>query len=190
MLLVGRAIKSINLNQLLKRVINFSGVWAGSLIAPTKACSDPVWQVLDLLTDERYGLGMPLSKIDLPSLYEASVYNNEKINNGFGGVERRYQCNIQLQSKESAWDVINAFCSACNMKPYYAEGKIFFWQDRPGSVVRQFTQADVEEGRFIYTSTAVKSRYTVGIAVWNDPKDFYRRTVEIYEDVVGIEKYG
>jgi predicted phage tail protein len=175
------------------RGLNFSGTWDGQFITPTKACSDPVWQLYDLLTNRRYGLGkyIPDLMIDKWSLYEISRYNNQMVATGQGSQqERRYRCNVQLQSKESAWNVLGAFCSACNMKAYYAEGTIFFWQDRPGDTVRQFTQADIENGEFVYSTTAVRSRYTVAMVSWNDPKDFYRRNIETVEDPTGIERYG
>lgn len=175
------------------RGLNFDGPWDGQFnFVPGKACSDPVWQLYDLLTNGRYGLRryIPRASIDIWSLYEISRYNNQMVPNGQGGNERRYRCNVQLQSKEGAWNVLNAFCSACNMKAYYAEGTIYFWQDRPGDVVRQFTQADVENGEFIYSTTAVRSRYTVALVSWNDPKDFYRRNVETVEDPEGIDRYG
>lgn len=176
----------------LDRGLNFSGTWNGTFTTPTRACSDPCWHIYDLLTNTRYGVGryIPADRVDVYSLYAASVYNNQMVNNGFGGTERRFQCNTMLQSKESAWEVLNAFCSACNMKIYVSEGKIRFWQDRPGDVVRQFTQADVEDGKFVYSSTAVRSRYTTVMVIWNDPKDFYRRAVEPVEDKVGIARYG
>jgi predicted phage tail protein len=174
------------------RGLNFSGTWNGTFTTPTKACSDPCWHLYDLLTNTRYGVGRYISadRIDVYSLYAASVYNNQMVPNGFGGTERRFQCNTMLQSKESAWEVINAFCSACNMKAYVSEGKIRFWQDRPGDVVRQFTQADIEDGKFVYSSTAVRSRFTSIMVIWNDPKDFYRRAVEPVEDKAGIARYG
>jgi predicted phage tail protein len=175
------------------RGLTFTGTWDGTLKATVRACSDPVWQLYDLLTHDRYGLGRYLkrpNRLDLWSLYAASRHNNEMVPNGFGGQERRYRCNTVIQSKESAWEVINAFCGACNMKAYYAEGTVFFWQDRPGDAVRQFTQADVENGEFTYASTAVRSRYTVALVTWNDPKDYYRKAVETVEDPLGIGKYG
>jgi predicted phage tail protein len=174
------------------RGLNFTSPWDGTLITTPYASADPVWQLYDLLSHKRYGLGkyINVAQIDLWSLYSASVYNNEMVANGFGGFERRYTCNTMIQSKESAWEVINAFCGACNMKAYYADGNVSFWQDTPGPVIRQFTQADIENGDFVYASTAVRSRYTVALVTWNDPKDFYKRAIETVEDPVGIAKYG
>jgi predicted phage tail protein len=172
--------------------LNYSGVWNGGFYNPGKACSDPAWQLYDLMTNKRYGLGRKLTpdRIDKYSLYACSQRNNELIQDGLGGVERRYRCNTVLQSREKAWDVIGTFCSAFHAKPYWRNGKICFWQDRPGDVVQQFTQADVVDGDFIYSSTAVRTRFTVACITWFNPKNFFEREVEVVEDPEGIERYG
>lgn len=172
--------------------LTFSGTWDGTLYKPNKATSDPAWQLLDILTNERYGLGRYLktSQIDTWSLYECSVYNNEMVPDGFGNQERRYSCTTQVQGKQKAWEVINAFCSAFKAKPYWINGGISFWQDRPGNAVRQFTNADVENGDFKYSSSALRSRFTRALVTWNDPGNFYKRVVEPYDDVAGINRIG
>jgi predicted phage tail protein len=188
----GRRVKvPSNATVMNNRGLNFSGTWDGTLITPDRACADPVWQLYDLLTNKRYGFGRYIEEalIDKTSLYACSRYNNETITTPLGYSERRYSCNTQLQSAEKAWDLINAFCSACHMKPYWADGTVKFWQDRPGTVIRQFTQADIS-GRFVYSSTAIRARFTVARITWNDPEDSYQRAVETVEDIEGINKYG
>lgn len=171
---------------------DFALQWDNTLKAISIACCDPVWQLYDLLTNTRYGLGRYLSEsmIDKNSFFECSEYNNQTIPNGFGGSERRYSCSVQLQTKEKAWDVISTFCSAFQAKPYWANGKLRLWQDRPTPIVKQFTQADVEDPGFVYASTAVRSRFTVCLVSWMDPDDHYQRAVEPVEDPEGIELYG
>lgn len=160
--------------------LDFSGQWDGSFVTPSKACSDPVWQLYDILTNERYGLKRYLGRaeIDKWALYEASAHNNEKVPDGYGGRERRYSCTTVLQSKQRAYDVINYFCSACHLKPFWANGMLTFWQDRPGEVVRQFTNADVKDGQFKYSETALRTRYTDALVTWNNPENLFRREVE------------
>jgi predicted phage tail protein len=182
-----------NLSVAADRGLNFvSTTWDGTFSLPLKACADPAWILYALLTNRRWGLGryIDASQVDKWSLYQCCLYNNEFISDGLGGVERRYQCHTQIQTKEKAIDVINAVASCANIKPYWAEGVVKFWQDRPGVVVKQFSQADVEDGVFIYGSTAVRNRYTTALVTWNDPNNFYERAVEPVEDPDGIERYG
>lgn len=174
------------------RRLTFNGEWDGSFVNPGKAVNDPIWQLYALLTNERWGMGNYVDNgfIDKWSLYECSRYNNRLVDDGLGGQEARYQCSTVLQTKEKIYDVINALCSSCNVKPYWSGGKLRFWQDRPGNVIQQFSQADVEDGDFVYSTTAVRTRFTVCYVTWNDPDDFYRQTVEIVEDADGIARYG
>ncbi len=173
------------------RGLTFSGSWDGTFITPSRACADPTWQLYDILTNKRYGLGRYIDRslIDRWSLYRCSVYNNRLIPTGLGYSDRRYSCNIQIQSTEKAWEVINAFCSAFHAKPFWSGGVVQFWQDRPTPIIRQFTQADIT-GRFTYARTAARARYTVARVTWSDPEDYYQRAVETVEDVEGINRYG
>jgi predicted phage tail protein len=171
--------------------LSFSGTWDGTLYKPTKACSDPAWQLYYLMTDSVAGMGKRIKPhhIDLPSLYACSVYNNQGVPNGNGGYEPRFLCNVLLQGKQKATEVLDAFCSAFHAKHYWAGGKIRFWQDRPGPVVRQFTQSDIGEGNFTRSSTDLRSRFNQVLVTWNNPKKFYEREVEPVDDADGIERY-
>lgn len=160
--------------------LDFSGQWDGSFVIPSKACSDPVWQLYDVLTNDRYGLRKYFGRADIDrwALYEASVHNNQRVPDGYGGYEKRYTCTTVLQAKQRAYDVINYFCSACHLKPFWSNGMLTFWQDRPGEVVRQFTNADVLDGQFKYSETALRTRYTDALVTWNNPDNAFRREVE------------
>jgi predicted phage tail protein len=173
------------------RGLSFSGNWDGTFYTPARACADPAWQLYDILVNKRYGLGRYIdeSLIDKASLYRCSQHNNEVLSTGLGYSDRRYSCNIQLQSTEKAWEVINAFCSAFHAKPYWSGGVVQFWQDRATTPIRQFTQADVS-GRFVYSRTAIRARFTLVRVTWSDPEDYYQRAIETVEDIEGINRYG
>lgn len=174
------------------RRLVFNGLWDGNFINPGVAINDPVWQLYEVLTNKRWGLGVYIdeSLIDKWSLYQCSVYNNQLVPDGLGGNEPRFQCSTVLQTKEKALSVIEALCSACNMKPFWADGVVQFWQDRPGDVAYQFTSADVENGQFSYSRTALRTRFTTVYVTWNDPDDFYNQAIEVVDDVKGANKYG
>ena len=170
----------------------FSGSWNMGLYRPTEAVSDPSWQLLELLTNDRFGLGNRISieQISLASLYEISVHNNQIIADGFGGTERRYLCNTVMQSTEDAHDQIQLLLNACNAHYYWGGDKIYFWQDRSASPVSQVTNANVVDGSFKYASTDIRSRNSICNVVWNDPDDRYRRAVEPVDVQEAIDKYG
>lgn len=170
----------------------FDGVWDGGLYRPVEPTSDPAWIVYDVLTDEIHGLGNRIdpSKINIQDLYEISLYNNELVDDGFGMQERRFRLATYIQSKEPAFKYINAMLSSCNAHAYWDGQEIRFWQDRPGTITHIFTNSDVTEGVFTYSSTDIKSRFSVANVTWNDPDDFFRQTIEPVELDEALEIYG
>lgn len=178
------------------RGLDFTGTWDGTFKPAPIACSDPAWVAYYLLTDEVNGLGryIDTSTIDKWSLYRCSQYNNQYVPDGLGGTERRFSCNTVIQQREDAWKLLEAVFTAFNCSHYWADGTVYFVQDRPldpGEEYKwQFSQADVEGGTFSYSRSALRSRSSVAYVTWNDPSDFYNQTTEPVEDPEALAKYG
>lgn len=178
--------------------------WTGGFYQPAKAPADAVWLVYDLLTNPRYGLGRKIagnlglgrgiqdSDVDKFSLYQCSLYNNGIISNGFGGTERRYTANGILSGSQDAWEMIQSVCSNFAAKAYWNGSQISFWQDRPwiGLPRAIFTNADVIDSRFVYTSQEWKGITTVARVSWNDPAQNYEVSPEQVEYQPGIRDWG
>ena len=174
------------------RYLTFNGNWNGTFITPPSACSDPAWILYDLLTNTRYGLGnyIDTSQIDKWGLYEISKYCNELIADGSGQSEPRFSCNVKLEGKVEAYQVIQNLVSIFRGFAYWQAGVVSFAADASGSVVHQFTQADIEEGSFTYSRSGLKSRKTVAVVSYLNPLDFYKKAVEVVEDPIGLAKWG
>lgn len=176
------------------RGLIYNGLWDGTFYTPAKAVSDPAWILYDLLTNTRYGLGkyIKASQVNKWALYEISQYCNEYVSDGYGGTEHRFSCNVLLEgeSKQEAYTVVQSLISIFRGFSYWVDGAIAVASDKPGFPVSQFTQADVEEGLFIYTYTGLKTIKTIALVPWLNPKDLYKRTIETVEDPEGISKYG
>lgn len=176
------------------RGLIYNGLWNGTFYTPNKAVVDPAWILYDLLTNTRYGLGkyIKASQINKWALYEISQYCNEYVSDGYGGTEHRFSCNVLLggESKQDAYTVVQSLISVFRGFSYWADGAIALAADKPGSPVSQFTQADVEEGLFIYSYTGLKTIKTIALVPWLNPKDLYKRTIETVEDSEGVAKYG
>ncbi|MBW4460428.1 MAG: hypothetical protein KME47_09335 [Nodosilinea sp. WJT8-NPBG4] len=181
-----------NINKGYSGGLNFTGIWDGNLYIPSEPTSDVAWQVYDLLTNEVYGLGKTINpnQIAISDLYEISQYNNQVIKDGFGNVERRFRCCTYLQSKEEAFKYIQSMLSNCNAHLYWDGSQLRFWQDRPGIITHQFTNADVSDGSFTYSSTDIRSRNSIAYVTWNDPDDFFRQAVEPVELEEAVDIYG
>lgn len=170
--------------------LSYSGSWSGNFT--TAYCNNPAWCFYDLLTSERYGLGAFIaeSHIDKWSLYSIGQFCDELVDNGLGGTEPRFSCNIYLQSQEQAYKVIQDFASIFRSMAYWANGSIVTVQDAPSDPVYLYTQANVIDGNFNYQGASKRAKHTVALVTWNDPEDFYRQKVEYVEDQAAIAKVG
>ena len=170
----------------------YSGVWNGTFGA-AQWCSDPAWILWDLVTSTRYGLGdhIQANTLDKWAFYRASQYCSELVPTGLNSptVEPRFSCNVNIQTAEEAYKLINDLCSVFRAMPFWGIGAITVAQDRPSDPVALFTLANVTEAGFTYEGSSIKTRATVAIVGWLNLgiKDIDR---EIVEDLDGISKYG
>ena len=170
--------------------VEYSGTWDGTF-QQAQWCTDPAWILWDLLTAKRYGLGdhIPYESLDRYSFYSASQYSNQLVPNGFGGVEPRFLCNVNIQSINEAYKVINDLASVFRAMPYWAAGSVVVAQDKPQDASYLFNLSNVTEAGFNYQNSSQKTKANVAIVRYFDMK---QRDVgyEVAEDVASIEKYG
>jgi hypothetical protein len=168
----------------------YSGVWNGSFGA-AQWCSDPAWILWDLLTSTRYGFGnhVQAAQLDKWAFYAASQYASELVPNGFGGQEPRFSCNVNIQTQEEAYKLINDLCSTFRAMPYWSTGALTISQDKPSDPAYLFTLANVSEEGFSYSGGSLKTRPTVAVVSY---LDLTLRDIayEVVEDQAAIAKYG
>jgi len=168
----------------------YSGIWDGTF--KTAWTDNPAWVFYDLVTNERYGLGtyVPAAQVDKWALYTVSQYCDEQVNDGFGGTEPRFTCNLYLQSRQEAFKVINDLASVFRGMVYWSSGSLTVSQDAPKDAVALYTQANVVNGQFIYSGASAKAKHTVALVTWNDPDDQYRQKIEYVENATQIARLG
>lgn len=169
-----------------------NGVWDGSFAEEKYWSDNPAWCFYDLLTNKTYGLGRYIEdyRIDKFTLYKIAQYCDILVPDGKGGVEPQFTCNLLLSSKEEAYKVINDMASVFNGMTYYANSLIYVSQDKPKNAIVHFTNSNVQDGNFSYSSSAKKARRTVARVRWNDPANYFKPTIEYVENINGIRKYG
>lgn len=166
----------------------YNGVWDGTF---KRAWSDnPAWCLRDLLINSRYGLGLDDADVDKWSLLQISKYCDELVPDGFGGTEPRFKLNVILQTREEAYAVINSLVSTFRGIVYWASGAVTVGQDSPTDPDRLVTPANVVDGEFSYSGTALKARHSAALIQWHDPNEGHRPTVEMTEDAGAIQKFG
>lgn len=168
----------------------YTGTWDGTF--STAYSNNPAWVMYDLLTNSRYGLGdlIDASAIDKWGLYSIGQYCDQLVDDGKGGQEPRFTCNLYLQSQQEAYQVVQSMAAIFRAMPYWASGALAMTQDAPGDPQALFTCANVVDGTFTYSSSAKRSRHTVAIVSWNDPNNHCQATKEYVEDAAGKALYG
>lgn len=164
--------------------------WDGSFYVAWT--DNPAWCWYDLVTNDRYGLGdlIDSALVDKWKMYTIGKYCDELVPNGFGGMEPRFTCNIYLQSREEAYKVVNSMAAIFRGMSFWAGGGMTATQDAPADPIALFTPANIIDGVFSYSGSALKARHTVALVTWNDPANGYQQVVEYVEDQVGITRYG
>lgn len=172
----------------------YDGVWDGTFT--TAWSNNPPWCFYDMLTSERYGLGafIAADQVDKWSLYQIAQYCDEMVDDGLGGQEPRFTCNLYLQTQDEAYNVINSMASIFCGLPFWSGGAITAVQDAPSDPVALFTNAntieDADGNHFNYSGSSLKTRHTVALVSWNDPADRYKQKIEYVADEEGIARYG
>src|SRR3990167_4791709 len=169
-----------------------SPAWDGTFAAAKQWTDNPAWCYYDLITNKRYGLGkfIDSSFVDKWTLYQIGKYCDTLVSDGEGNLEPRFTCNLIIASRDDAYKVVNDMASIFRAMTYYGAGTITAIQDSSKAPMYQFTNANVENGDFNYSSSSRRVRHTVGLVRYNDKKNFYKPAVEYVEDIDGIRKYG
>ena len=171
--------------------ITYSGTFNGTLTTTTHWTSDPAWILFDLLTNTRYGLGDHIteSQLDKFAFYSASVYCSELVDDGLGGQEPRFSCNTILQTRQDAYEVVNALTSVMRAITFWNAGSLTLSQDRPTDPSYLFNLSNVREQGFSYSGTSLKTRSTM-ISVSYFDMENQELDFETVEDSTAKTKYG
>ena len=173
------------------RVVYPSGYIFNGTMGAAQWCSCPALILLDLLTTERYGFGTHItdSNLDLFSFIAASKYANELVDDGFGGQEARFSCNVNIQGSTEAFTLINELAGVMRCFPIWSEGSVTISQDRPTDPSYLFSLANVGEGGFSYSGSSLKQRHTViNVSYFN--MDSREIDYEVVEDTTAQNKLG
>lgn len=168
----------------------YNGVWNGTF--KDAYSNNPAWIYYDLVTQWRYGIGEKLddSMIDKWSIYRLGQYCDEKVSDGQGGLEPRFECNVYLQSQEDAYMVLSHLGGIFTAMSYWNGEKIVLDADVPQDPVYTFSAANVVEGNFEYTGTRQRDRHTLAKVAWDNPNNSYQTEYEYIRDEEAMAKYG
>ena len=151
----------------------------------------PAMVLLDLLTNSRYGLGSHITdaSLDLFSFVTASKYANTLVDDGLGGQEARFSCNVLLQSADEAFDLINDLSGVMRCMPIWSAGSMTITQDKPTDASYLFNLSNVLEDGFNYSGSDLKQRHSV-VSVSYFNMDTQEIDFEVVEDSTAVSKLG
>ena len=173
------------------RIIYPDGYIFNGVMGAATWCSCPAMVLLDLLTTSRYGFGDHItdSSLDLFSFVNASKFANTLVDDGAGGQEARFSCNVNIQSPKEAFSLINELAGVMRCMPIWSAGTITITQDKPTDPSYLFTLSNVTEEGFSYSGSSLKTRHSV-ISVSYFNMDSQEVDFEVVEDATAISKIG
>jgi hypothetical protein len=168
----------------------YNGNWNGKFkIAWT---DNPAWCFYDLVTNNRFGLGRYISPelADKWNLYEIAQYCDQLVDDGSGGLEPRFTCNLYINTKQEAYKILNDVASIFLGILYYSAGQIIVGQDSPKQAIYLFNNSNVLNGEFTYSDASKRARKTVAMIRYNDKNDNYKPALEYVEDRDSMLRFG
>ncbi|HGY3718875.1 TPA: host specificity protein J, partial [Citrobacter gillenii] len=170
----------------------YSGTWTGAF--KWAWTDNPAWIFYDLVITDRFGLGNRLTaaNIDKWTLYQVSQYCDQPVPDGKGGngTEPRYICNVYVQERNDAYTVLRDFAAIFRGMTYWGGDQIVALADMPRDVDYAYTRANVIDGRFTYSSSTTKTRYTTALVSWSDPDNAYADAMEPVFEQTLVSRYG
>ena len=151
----------------------------------------PAMVLLDLLTNTRYGFGDHVtdSNLDLFSFVTASKFANTLVDDGLGGQEARFSCNVNIQTSSEAFDLINELAGVMRCMPIWSAGTITISQDSPKDASYLFNLSNISSDGFSYSGSSLKQRHTaVAVSYFN--MDSQEVDFELVEDSTAQSKFG
>lgn len=167
----------------------YTGMWDGTFVCAYS--NNPAWIYYDICTSDRYGLGDRLTPfmIDKWSLYRLGQYCDESVNDGQGGQEPRFTCNVYLQRAEEAYEILKKLAGVFRAISYWDGNSIICDADIPQDTYFTYTRANVI-GEFEYSGTRARDRHNVVKVAFDNPANHYKTEYEYVRDEQAISDSG
>ncbi|WP_082230365.1 TipJ family phage tail tip protein [Pluralibacter gergoviae] len=170
----------------------YNGIWTGAF--KWAWTDNPAWIFYDLVVSDRFGLGNRLTAQNISkwTLYEVAQYCDQLVPDGKGGdgKEPRYICNVYVQDRNDAYTVLRDFAAIFRGMVYWGGDQIVALADMPRDVDYTYTRANVVDGKFTYSSSSAKTRYTTALVSWSDPANAYADAMEPVFEQPLVARYG
>lgn len=124
-------------------IFNESGISQGF-----KSLSNPAWCAYDILTNKEYGAGYASNRIDYIKFLEWANWNNELVDDGFGGSEKRNTFNGVFDAESNVWDCLAKVCTTGRAGMFIKGTKYVPIIDKPSQPVQMFSMGNIVKSSF------------------------------------------
>lgn len=170
----------------------YTGVWDGSF--KWAWTNNPAWVFYDIVISDRFGLGQRVNQqqIDKWELYRIAQYCDQLVPDGKGGdgTEPRYVCDVYVQDRNEAYNVLRDFAAIFRGMTYWGGGQIVTLADMPRDIDYSYTRANVIDGKFIYSSSSSKEKYSTALVSYSDPQNGYADAMEPVFEPDLVSRFG
>lgn len=166
-----------------------NGVWDGTF--KLAYSNNPAWIFYDLVLSRRYGLGdrIDASMLDKWSLYSIAQHCDVMVPDGLGGLEPRLTCNVYLNNKFEAFELLMQLVSTFQGIIHWEGSSIVCTADRPTDPVYTFTRSNII-GEFNYSGTRARDRHSLFSVAFDDPANNYKTDKEVVSSSKAISEVG
>ncbi|MEM8381637.1 phage tail protein, partial [Morganella morganii] len=170
----------------------YSGTWDGSF--KWAWTNNPAWIFYDIVISDRFGLGdrIKIQNIDKWELYRVAQYCDQPVPDGKGGsgTEPRYICDVYVQDRNEAYTVLRDFAAIFRGMTYWGGNQIITLADMPRDIDYSYTKANVLDGKFTYSGSSSKARYSSALVSYSDPLNGYVDAMEpVFENEL-VYRFG
>ncbi|MEM8385882.1 phage tail protein, partial [Morganella morganii] len=170
----------------------YSGTWDGSF--KWAWTNNPAWVFYDIVVSDRFGLGdrIKIQNIDKWELYRVAQYCDQPVPDGKGGsgTEPRYICDVYVQDRNEAYTVLRDFAAIFRGMTYWGGNQIITLADMPRDIDYSYTKANVLDGKFTYSGSSSKARYSSALVSYSDPLNGYADAMEpVFENEL-VYRFG
>ncbi len=166
----------------------YTGLW-DRLFKPAFT-NNPAWVLYDVLTaDECLGEKFKDYRIDIDRLYELSKQCDVLVDDGKGGKEPRFVCNMVLFGGDAS-TVLDNICSIFFGTYSDANNQFTVQYDQKSDPVAVYNNSSVENGEFNYSYVPATELYNQVKYEYIDENDGYRTKIDEVSDEANIAMYG
>lgn len=157
------------------------GAWTAELYN-----RNPVWCVVDVLTNTRYGMGNYIvdADLDIPALESAAAYCEDLLDDLQSGTHARFRLDVVLDQQSEAWDVVERILRTFRASVIESDNKYRLVIDRQGTVSQAFGNANMVRDSFVNGWVSIREEFNqVEVVFVDEASNWVRETVRFPSSV-------